>query len=286
MTKQIHIEEHTPEWHEWRATVCSASSAAAVMGKGHFFPKTPFQLYQQETGQKEVFFNNSMRKGHEFEPIALELARNTFGGKWGKALFERELLGVKLGASLDGYDTDHEYPVLEIKCVSKTSPTWLNGIGHYIYQVQQQLAVTDSEKALFFVFCIDTKEYKYEIIERRNSMWSEILDAWIDYKKAVDNFEAPKLGKSDYVENNDEQLLALADRLKQLKADKKVLETEIKVINSALIEAANGSPTRFNKVAVFPVHRGGKVDYSKIPLPNDIDLEQYKTEIKTTWSVK
>lgn len=286
MTKQVHIEEHTPEWHQWRSEVCSASEAPAVMGKGKFYPKTPYQLYEVHTGQKEVFYNQAMKDGNELEETVLNLVNMTFGTKYKKALFERELLGVKLGASLDGYDSEAKNKVLEIKCVSENSDTWKNGIGHYMYQVQQQMAVTDSESALFFVYNKDSKEYKHWIIERRNDIWSEILDAWLDYTKAMNSMEAPKLTKTDYVESSNEHALKLAESLKETNLAIKALKNKADNLKSELIELANGKPTKFGKVSVFPVRRKGAVDYSAIEELKGVDLGQYRKEDKTIWSVR
>lgn len=297
MFKRINIEEQTPEWFEWRSTVCSASDAPAVMGKGMFQIKTQYDLYLRDTGQKEVFYSKAMSDGHKFEETALELARNTFGGKWEKALFEHDILHTKLdgghtvlkfGASLDGWDMDHKYPVLEIKCVSSNSPTWNNDdiLSNYKYQVQQQLTVTVSERALFFVYNKDTGEYKYKIVEHDSDLFLGILDAWTEYTNCIDNFKIPALTDKDKVERLDDEFCEKAARFKELKAQEKAIKKELDALKKDLIKLADGKPTKGAGVSVYPIAGRETIDYKSIPELQDIDLDQYKKQGKSSWGVR
>jgi putative phage-type endonuclease len=114
--KLVTLDQRTPEWLQWRQSGLGGSDAPAIVGVSPW--RTPLQLWQQKTGQREKQAENSaMSRGRRLESTV-------------QGLYEA-LLGYRiepiccchddhswLKASLDGWNAQRQIAV-EIKAPNK-----------------------------------------------------------------------------------------------------------------------------------------------------------------------
>ncbi len=292
--KVINHEQRSEEWLEWRRSVLSASEAPAVMGENPWFPKTQYQLYQLHTGQKEVHFNQAMQAGNDNEARAIEVASKKIAEKVGRELnfepmcAEREVEGLKLGASFDGF-ADGE--VVEVKSVNPSSPAARKAgqgeVGHYKWQLVHQAIVAGVDRVWFFVYVIvhdDGFLIEFNVDDEDKKA---LIDAWREYQQCIENFEPPKLSTKDYEERDDEEWRELSDELLKLTAQKKEIDDKIKEIQERLKELADGQPSKGCGVTVYPVTRSG-YDYKKLTeeASKFLDIDQFKKPASISWAVR
>lgn len=284
--KIIDIQEHTQEWHEWRATGVNASSAPAVMSESKYFPKTPYQLYLIETGQREFFQNQAMKIGSEKESEALNLVNDKFNSSYQKILGESEVSGLRMLASFDGYDENQEIKVLEIKTTKHGSDLWDNAESIYKWQLTHQCIVAGADKARLAVYAHDTGDLRVSIFELEKSDADLLVKSWIDYADALLNFTPPPLTKKDYIEREDAEWLSLADEFKRISAEKKRIESELAALKEVILDCSKQMPSKGAGLTVFPAQRKGVIQYSKIPELENIDLDQYRGKGSTSWVIR
>ena len=277
----VKLEQSTPEWLEWRKTGFSASEAPAVMGESKYFPKTPYQLYQVQTGQKEVFYSKAMQDGHKFEARAIELASEEL-----KIKFKHDVLGSRgrYLASFDALSDDQD--VLEVKTTTYDSDLWNNGAQIYKWQLTHQAYVAGVESVFLAVYAKDKDVIKVQEIHIDPKWTEQLIAAWEQYGEAMDNFEPPALTKNDYIENESEEWAELAKEYSSLKETKAGIESRLKELKESLTGLADGSPTKGGGVTVYPVTRKGNVQYKKIPELKGVDLDQYRAKPSTYWGIK
>ena len=97
----------------------------------------------------------------------------------------------------------------------------------------------------------------------------------------MQNFESPDLLDRDYVYHSDARWAQLAQRLKEIK----VLQAEEEKIKKELIEMAAGQNSMGGGIRLSKCMRKGSVDYGKIPLLQEIDLEPYRKKSTTYWRI-
>lgn len=142
------LEQRTPEWHEARQTLITASDFAQALGDGKF--GTREQLLRKKCGYEEDKFNAAapaLKWGTMLEPVANEV----YAQRNKMAIHEFGLLKhpdiSHFGASPDGVN---ECGIMvEIKCpfrrkIDGTVPL------QYFYQIQGQLDVTGLEECDYF----------------------------------------------------------------------------------------------------------------------------------------
>lgn len=292
--KIVNIEEHTEAWHEWRATGCNASSAPAVMGESTYFPKTPFQLYQKETGQKEVFVNDAMKDGHKYEPVVLQMINDaadiTGSEPYVKALGEKDIETedgpVKMLASFDGYQKENSLRVVEIKTTVKDSKIWECGERVYYWQMVHQAIVADVSKVQFVAYAKDTDEIRINTVHISEESKVKLIKEWKKYSDCINSFTQPELTKDDYVETDDEDFVKKAEIYNSYKEKKSAIDDAMAEIKAELIEMTGGAPTKGGGITVYPVNRKGNVQYKKIPELKDVDLEKYRAKSSSYWAIK
>ncbi len=278
----VNLEQNTQEWLEWRKSGFSASEAPAVMGESKYFPKTPYQLYLVQTGQKEVVYTKSMEDGHKFEENGRAAVLIETGINYQPVCAEN---GQYI-ASFDGYNKDADIKVLEVKVTSECSDLWNNWEKIYKWQLVHQAIVAEVDKVYMCIYAKDSGKYKLEVFEVSDEDKDVLKAAWEKYGECVDNFQAPELLDKDYAENESEEWQKLSEAFEKLSNEKKEIESQLSDIKSRLIELADGQPTRGAGRTVYPVTRKGNVQYKKIPELKGVDLDQYRSKPSTYWSVR
>lgn len=287
MYKVINLEQNTPEWLEWRKGKATASQSPSVMGESKYFPRTPYEMYLVETGQVErPFYNKAMQRGHDYEDEAREFANKALNANYQPLLAESEEF-FNFAASLDGYDESQKSPVLEIKVTKVGSDLWERGLEIYHWQLVHQCAVMGCDKAILFIYDPGKKESKLLGFKAKKTDIKKLVKAWGKYFDCLDNFTIPELTDRDYVngDNNAELAAKLAQR-DELKEQIKQLTEKQKEVDQEIFALCEGKPTKALGHTIYQSTRKGNVDYKKIPELEGVDLEQYRKNPTTFWTIR
>ena len=285
---EVNHEQGSQEWLDWRTTVYSASQAASVVGLGIFWPKTPFELYQLRTNQKEVVVTKAMTDGNKFEPRARELLEERVSVAFEPKCYQNG----KLSTSTDGVSEDGKV-FCEIKTPMKGSESDLYKSmllpDQYLYQMAQTFLVNPELKICWFtVYAKDADSIKCSIFERSdfNDKMDKLLIAWQMFHDSCANFEPPELVENDVCEVTSGNWELMAGELKSLNEEAKIINDQVKTIKVELIKIAKSNKCHSSKgfgVTVFKGTRKGSIDESKL-LEMGIDIPRKSPT--NYWSVR
>lgn len=280
--KWVNHEQNTQGWEEWRKSVLSASVAPAVVQVNPFEPKTPYQLWEMETGKRKRFYNKAMADGHHLEDKARDTFNEIVGANFQPKCAERRFEnGLNFAASFDGVDGDF---IAEIKCVSGNSPTWKkakdNDAGHYLYQVAHQARVLSAKGAYFVVYNKDTEDMRYfEIpINDLKKAWTEVYDAWLKYTTDIKENGHPEMTVSDTRTRDDEEWHKVATQYREVKQACDEAAAKVRELKAQLEELAGGVNSAGSNVTITFSERRGSIDYGKAckELLPEVDFEPYR----------
>ena len=286
--KIIELEQRSQQWLDLRRSKIGASDCAAVMRDSRY--KTPRKLWREKIlGEEGCKINPAMQKGIDLE----DEARAVFSRKLSfdfQPLVALHDLDDWIMASLDGWDADKK-ALLEIKVVGrKVFEAAERGDVpiEYIWQVQHQICVAQPDFAFigFYYKPDDGSDAKtVEIpIQRSVQMISDLrVELDIFYHNYMLAYVEPPIAKGDVIERRDPAWYGKAAKWKEVKAKIAALEVEEKELREGLIELAGEESCIGYGVSATRYECKGRVDYTKIPELQDIDLDPYRSESKWTW---
>lgn len=210
------LEQGSEAWHTHRQQYRNASETPIVMGLSPFV--TPYQLWTYKTGRAVCQQNYAMQRGSLLEAKAREVYENITG----LVMEPQVLMNGLYSASLDGMLLSGDC-LLEIKCPMKgrESDTWRHAEigevpGHYWWQVQHQLMVSEAELGHFFVFDGVSEGILVEV-KPEPEKWHDIFQAWADFQKYLDKDSPPPLQENDVELRSDRDWQLAADAYRQAK---------------------------------------------------------------------
>jgi putative phage-type endonuclease len=275
----------TPEWVKMRSTMIGASDAAAILGVSKWV--TPFQLWEQKLGLREVEVNSSMLRGTAMEEEARKEFENLHGiNVFPEVVFSKEYPWMM--ASLDGISLDLK-TVVEIKCVNKRDhQTALNGVvpEHYFPQCQHQLAVT--ELPFMYYFSYDAMNPATVIVPRDDVYIASMVQKEKEFYRCMMEFDPPPLCDRDYILiSEEEDILFKLDAFNYLHytSIEKDAADRAESFRKSLIERAEGRNIIGCGVKMTRYHRKGNVQYAKVPELLGVDLEPYRKPPIETWRI-
>jgi putative phage-type endonuclease len=301
----IDMAQGSPEWHEWRATCYTASQAAAVMGDGAFWPRTPYQLYRLRTGQQEVVVTQAMRDGSADEDKARRLLRTE---DWELPLpmcAEGEWNGMRLGASLDGVLFDDRV-AFEIKRPARgsASPLWSarEAPPEYLWQLTHQLLVAPVDEVRLVVYAHDLDEVRVVDTLRRDSerfaeLSGRLLGQWVVFHQCLTDFSPPSLGERDevLVGDDDQEWLTAAAQYRALSEEVKVATERLAAAKDALVALAEarggGAKVRGGGLQAIRAEREGSVNWKAKAIQSalaaaGVDPDKYRGKPTVYWTFK
>lgn len=259
------------EWLEWRLNGIGSSDAPVLMG--HYDYCTPFQLWEEKARkvQKEDKINWAMNKGNEFEPIArakyeLQTSLSMPAGRFEHYEFQF------LRATMDGYNVGLKKGI-EIKYVGKEFKAIPD---KHKAQMQHQFLVTGA-KEIDYVAITDDKNIHIRTCYPDQTYIMAYLLAAMDFWNRVQNENPPDLVDKDIrkIKGHDALALQYIEAKKILdKASKDVekLKKDIENIAAGIVRAEFGK----TGLQIVKVYRSGNIDYSKIEVLKDINLDAYR----------
>ena len=186
--------QRTPEWHEARRDLLTASDAAAALGV------KPFKSYRGDTRAELVrkkvtneFVNNMfVVHGQKYEDEARDMAMAALGERAEDVGLVRHAHLPWLGASPDGVTSAGR--LVEIKCPLKRTIVPGEVPEHYMPQIQVQMEVCDVDATLFVqykppAFTTDGRPFLDIVVVERDRLWfadhKDALHAcWLDFMSA------------------------------------------------------------------------------------------------------
>jgi len=190
----VELEQNTPEWHDWRATVIGASEGLDAMNINK-------RLWLIKTGQIErpFFSTAATRRGHELEPQARFMIEVDLGMSFIPLCAQRGFIA----ASADGVNIE-EREGLEIKCPSNPEihEKHLKGIISriYLHQMQQQMYVFGFDHMNFISYMPEHQQtHKIIRIERDDDYIAEMIEGQTEFWSRVESGVWPDDGLSDLI---------------------------------------------------------------------------------------
>jgi len=200
--KLIDLKQGSKEWNQHRATHFNASEAAAMLGISPY--KTRDELLREKaTGlvpEVDAATQRRFDEGHRFEAFARPVAEETIDEDLYPCVGVVE--GTKLSASFDGLTIDetivweHKTINNELRAAMPYGDSWQALPLHYRVQLEQQLIVSNADKALFMASAFNDEG---DMIECRHRWYTpdialrqRILDGWRQFEKDLAEYTLPE----------------------------------------------------------------------------------------------
>ncbi|BEK33594.1 hypothetical protein CW576_09340 [Campylobacter jejuni] len=278
--KIINLEQGSPEWLNFRKGKIGASMVASCVGiKGAFHSKE--QARDIILGLKEVYQNEAMKKGSNYEPLIR--ARVEFLHSVSiTPIVLQSLENEMFIASLDGIDEngliyEFKYSQDEYDFVKKNKKP----SDKYYAQVQFALYISAKQKCLFVA--MDKKE---DIVECE-VLKDESYQKWL--VKNVKEFILDYIigEKSDYKELESKEAKNLTIEIIRLENTIKPIKEKLESLKKELIALASGQKARCLDITIYPQSRT-TVDYKGFLEQKNINVpkEFYKESISMCLKIK
>ena len=192
-------------------------------------------------------------------------------------------------ASLDGYDAEKRV-ILEAKSVmsrAKFEDYKKKVPGHYYAQVQWQMYVTGVDHVLIAFY--HAGDMHTEIIHSDPIYYGALKDSAYRFLDELDECRT-KLKDIAPISNETSLEISRIASLKQIekdmKAQLKTVEAEVKTLASELLKLSGGFRVENSEMIIEMKETKGRIDYDSIPELKDVDLEKYRKKPTSNISVK
>lgn len=291
------IEQGSKEWFKQRIGKLTGSRVGAILGQSKYQTRESIlrlmvREYLDHTGvelcHSEFQGNVATEWGNEHEIDAIVAYEIETGNHVESAGLVQHPELPYLASSPDGLVG--EKGCIEAKCPYSKKLFSIHDRPDYMAQAQCVMHCCEREWCDFIVW-IPGEPLQIERVEIDHDWLENLLPDFDDFYAeylAVINDESKWQPFIDplVMERNDSDWQKLADAYiaatKTFKAAKKAQEEARK----ALIESANDSSSQGHGVQVLKVHKKGRVQYSKIPELEAVDLEQYRSDDSDYWMVR
>lgn len=273
------------KWTEWRSKGLGASDAPVVMGVSPY--KTRLVLWEEKVGLAAPYEGNwATRRGNELEPKARAHYELIYNTPMPIAFVEHKDHPF-IRASLDGYNEEKSI-VLEIKCPGKDDHNTAKAgkvPDKYYPQVQHQLLATGAKLVHYYSFDGEGGTLVEVIpdllyIER---LKAELISFWDMVKEQV----PPEISDKDFKSIEDAEVISDIAKWESIKKKTEALKIEEEEIREKITSRlASHNRWRHEKVSIYKVFKKGNIEYSKIPVLAQLDLEQFRKKGSSSWTFK
>ena len=268
------IPQGSPEWHAMRREHIGSSDAAVLMGCGYM---SEAKLFDNKLGLYEVPDNPAMRRGRALE----DEARQLYNPNAKPAVVTNPKYPWAM-ASLDGI-TDNGR-VVEIKTGGeKTEAKIRAGIipdNHYA-QCQHILMITE-HLVMDYVFYTGSELIPHHI-HRDDEYIKELIEKEKAFHARLMSFNPPE---PEIVETDDDELLAMLQEYKFQAHLIKVEQLKLENLKTMIILKCGNKSVKAGGIVCCRQERKGNVDYKSIPELQGVDLEKYRKEGQTIWTIR
>lgn len=283
----MELQQQSTEWLAWRAKGLGSSDCPVILGVSPW--RTPYELWLEKTQPGKggpTTPNWQQQRGINLEPVARARYEFQMGYSVQPVLMEHPEFPY-FRVSLDGWNDERKI-VWECKVPGKDDHQKAkNGEvpEKYIWQLEMQLWVSGGVEAHYFSYQenkgkVDTALVIYKSIpERREKMIKALHEFW----NCVQTNTPPPLCDRDTMVLEDIKSKAIFSDLEkalqereELKAKIDLIEAKIDAMKEKAIEIMPHSSVQCGRVKLKKVVTKGRVDYSKIDVLSNIDIEQYR----------
>jgi len=180
--KTLNLVQGSTEWHKHRASSYNASEAPAMKGASKYMTRDQL-IHQQKTGETKAidhFLQELFDKGHAAEAAIRPHIEKIVGEDLYPVTGVEYIDGVPLSASFDGL-TLLEDIVFEHKLWNeRLAANMKAGVieAHYNYQIQQQLMISNADKAIFVTSDGTPDKMEYIWVYPNKEIFEELLHGW------------------------------------------------------------------------------------------------------------
>ncbi|EGJ6921733.1 hypothetical protein INC64_001734 [Campylobacter coli] len=265
--KIIDLEQGSVEWLNFRKGKIGASMIASCVGiKGAFSSKE--EARDIILGLKEVYQNEAMRRGNEYEPLIRARVEFLHSVSITPVVLQ-SLENEMFIASLDGIDEngviyEFKYSQDEYDFIKRNKKP----SDKYYAQVQFQLYISGKEKCIFVVMNKEEEIVECEVLR------DEAYQEWL--VKSVKQFILDYIinQKSDYKDLDDNHAKELTIEIIRLENTIKPIKEKLESLKKELIALANGEKARCLDITIYPQIRTtidykGFLEFAKLEVPRE-----------------
>ncbi|EAC1580541.1 lambda-exonuclease family protein [Campylobacter coli] len=265
--KIIDLEQGSGEWLNFRKGKIGASMIASCVGiKGAFSSKE--EARDIILGLKEVYQNEAMRRGNEYEPLIRARVEFLHSVSITPVVLQ-SLENEMFIASLDGIDEngviyEFKYSQDEYDFIKRNKKP----SDKYYAQVQFQLYISGKEKCIFVVMNKEEEIVECEVLR------DEAYQEWL--VKSVKQFILDYIinQKSDYKDLDDNHAKELTIEIIRLENTIKPIKEKLESLKKELIALANGEKARCLDITIYPQIRTtidykGFLEFAKLEVPRE-----------------
>jgi putative phage-type endonuclease len=282
--KLIDLKQGTPEWHEFRKDKIGASDAAAIMGLSPF--ETPLQCWERITFDKKKPKTVAMERGSNLEAKARKWVNTKLKVNFQPAVIQSIEYPERI-ASLDGFEeVNGVIFLLEIKCPGQQDhQDAVNGRvpPHYVPQLQHIMDVAGVDEMLYCSF--DGEEGRVVLCYKDEDFCRKLFCEEMAFIARLNDFKPPEPIDRDWVEINDLEAQGKAHRYQEISSLIEELEIERDGLRKGFIKSVQHPRSKVGSLKIQKVVRKGTVDYDKIEVLRDLDLEPYRKAPIETWRI-
>ncbi len=277
-------------WLQWRGKGIGSSDMPIIMGVSPW--KSIYKLWLEKTGQEKDDFkgNWATARGNRLEPLVRNWYNDKYQTKMEPKNFEHKEFNF-FRSSLDGFDESINRAI-EIKCPSVTDHQCAvdgNVPEKYLPQVHWLMFVSGCD-SLDYVSYNEIHEQEYAVVTIKPDLIyrEELKDKALLFWKHVQDKTPPDLPTHDSENEifNKQELENLLLIYEQITKDIDELERKKEELINKIKFQVKGEKAKFNNYSMAWTKRIGAVDYSKIEVLKNIDLNQYRKESTTYFTVK
>lgn len=189
----INLQQGSEDWLEYRLSRIMATDISVINLSNPF--KSEIELWEEKLKMRPGSkLNDAMKRGHDLEPVAREIACKELGLDFTPIVYESDE-HYWAAASLDGYCEDNKI-ILEIKCPKeKTHLETFDQIipMYYQDQIQWQFLTTKAKLCYYFSYrpeCINKPIDIIEVIPDTEKQ-SVLVKKGFDFYKSLCSFSSP-----------------------------------------------------------------------------------------------
>jgi len=278
--KIIQCEQGSAEWHSLRNKMISATNIAPIMGISPW--KTALMLYEEKLGYREPEkLNEKMTEGMLLEEHARSFFNKQHNTDFQPIVLQHGNINY-LMSSLDGINSNGE--ILEIKCGKGSHELAKQGIipDYYLCQVQCQIFCSNVSEAHYFSYRSDEDNVLLKV-QRDDEFIEKMLTSVDIFYRNLLNFTAPVPCDRDFANIDTREWRLHTEVWKDTKRQIKLLEAREEALRNELIAMCDGKSSQGNGVRVSKQVTKGRVDFSKINILKDINLDEYRSKPVTSF---
>lgn len=283
--RRIEFDQGSDAWLTWRRGLLTATDAPMLLGVSPY--ATPYKGWQRKLGLiAEQTETEPMRRGKRDEPIARDWFIKEYGIHMDPCCVESDEFNF-IGASLDGLSPCGKY-LLEIKSNGDQYHFGLNDGPpefHFCQMQHQYLSCDNIPEMCFYLSWNKSGPKVLEIKLDKGWMEDYITQAREFWRKVVFH-EAPEMTNKDYKDMSGVTYWnSYANEYRKACEQIKTLEELKDSYKKELVKLCGDDSGFGDGIKVMRKTVKGRVDYESIPQLQGINVDQFRKNPTSNWTI-